>query len=63
MGEAAGYQGEERQAGIRGCKYISVLKKTLSCADLISAKTYIIAGPLLTGNHNVILNEALSLLS
>lgn len=61
VGEAAGYQGEEKTGWDRGCKYISVLNPFL--ADLVSAKMYIIAGSVLIGNHNVILNEALSLLS
>lgn len=53
---------KKRQAGIEGANTFLYLKNPF-LADLISAKTYIIAGPLLTGNHNVILNEALSLLS
>ena len=61
VGEAAGYQGEEKTGWDRGCKSISVLNPFL--ADLVSAKMYIIAGSVLIGNHNVILNEALSLLS
>ena len=52
---------EKRQAGVEDANTFLHLKNPF-LADFVNAQTYIIAGAVLIGNHDVILNEALSLL-